>query len=135
MSLTLPDVGMTERDPSTLWRGLRGPFTCTECGTHIIYTNDAAQTVDGIRKLCDRCNRARLDAHWADQPDGLYAVNFSDHTGKVLATGYVRKGPTRCGRCGTEVESMHGIWWTKGGDDFTCPDGETQHTLATPAAA
>jgi hypothetical protein len=76
--------------PSTTWRGLSGPFTCTGCGKDVILDGDAAQTVDGTQKLCRTCNQARLDAIWNARPPGIYRINIRDHGGTVLATGYVR---------------------------------------------
>ena len=83
---------MLESDPATTWRGLSGPFTCTECGAHIIFDSGGPQqTCDGKRKLCRDCVRARLDAIWDSRPSGVYAFYMrGGAAGEILETFYVR---------------------------------------------
>jgi hypothetical protein len=79
---------------ATTWRGLQGPFKCDACGANVIYDSGGPeQTLDGARKLCRTCVQVRVDEAWADKPDGVYAIHFTDHQGNILATALVRKGP------------------------------------------
>jgi hypothetical protein len=48
--------------------------------------------------------------------------------GKPSVEARTEAPPTECARCKTRVESMHGHWFTKGGTDFMCPDGEEPHS-------
>src|SRR5205823_3837124 len=84
--------------PAVYWRGLSGPFTCTDCGGGVVHDNEAMQTADGTRKQCGGCVQARLDVHWAGKPSGVYGTAVSDAaTGEVLGdpmyVRHTRPGP------------------------------------------
>jgi hypothetical protein len=79
---------------ATRWRGLQGPFVCDYCGASVVFDSGGPlQTLDGRRKKCRTCVQVSVDAHWADKPDGVYAINILDHTGAVIHTALIRKGP------------------------------------------
>jgi hypothetical protein len=92
--VTAPTVGPDGTPAGKWWRGIawNEEFTCTECGHTLLY-GGGQQTIDGARRLCHDCDKARLAAIWAAKPDGLYRINFLNHSGEVTCSATVRKGP------------------------------------------
>lgn len=86
-----PDVDPI--DPRTARRAWRiiprdHRLTCTACHGTTVH-GGGMQTTDGAQRLCNRCDNARVAAHWADRPAGLYATRAVNAAGQVVATAVV----------------------------------------------
>ncbi len=61
-------------------------FTCTACGGQTLY-GGGMQTVNGVEMLCNRCDAARIDAHWYARPAGVSAVRVTNADGSSTVGG------------------------------------------------
>src|SRR5512142_1466846 len=64
----------------------------------------------------------RVDGVWRI-PSVTYSLTTTGH--QLLVRNLLRDMAQTCEHCHGRVEAFRGFWWT--GDDFMCPDGETQH--------
>lgn len=75
-------------DAARRWRSIAADeaFTCTACGGGTVY-GGGMQTLDGAQRLCNRCDAARIDAHWHDRAAGATQVRMISADGTSTSGG------------------------------------------------